>query len=64
MELSTANSFARRWEVSAKHGEIPSAYIKVYQNRDIKIYLSIPYRINLPKSATKDFGVEDWLFDF
>ncbi|CAH0515364.1 unnamed protein product [Peronospora belbahrii] len=51
--------FARRWEVSTKHEDIPNAYVKAYKNKDIEIYLRIPQGIELSDEVTKEHGVDN-----
>lgn len=44
--------------VSAKHGKIPNAYVKVEKDKEMEVYLRIPQGMDLPEGATRNFGVE------
>lgn len=62
MKLSTVKvirTFARRWGIPARHGDIPNAYVKADKMKHLDIYLRIPQGMvitakELQKLATTD----------
>ena len=59
MEMSTVKvilALAATWGVSAKHGDIPNAYVKADKESHLEILLQVPQAMNVNKATLKKLG--------
>ena len=50
--------FSIIWRVTARHGDVPSAYVKASLEEDDQILLQIPPGMLISDAALKKFGVD------
>ncbi|GMF41124.1 unnamed protein product [Phytophthora fragariaefolia] len=51
--------FARKWGVPARHGNVPSAYVKADKETNIEILLRIPLGMEISEALLRFLGVKD-----
>ncbi|POM64836.1 Integrase catalytic core protein [Phytophthora palmivora] len=49
---------ARKWRVSAKHGDVLNAYVKADKEEDLRIYIKVPQGMKISEEILKKLGVE------
>ena len=50
---------SRIWGVPARHGDVPSAYVKFEKEEDLEILLHIPQGIDIDAELLEKLGVKD-----
>ena len=61
MELGTVKVIlvlSRRWNVPARHGDVPNAYVKADQEKDLDIYMKIPSGMQVNEDTLAYHGVD------
>lgn len=62
MEMTTAKvglELARVWGVSARHGDVPNAYVKADKEEGIEIALHVTHIMELSEDELKTLGTSD-----
>ena len=49
---------SRRWNVPARHGDIPNAYVKAEQDKDLNIYMRVPSGMQIGQGVLEQHGVK------
>ena len=62
MELITVNVIlvlSRRWNVPARHGDVPKAYVKAEKEPHLDVYMKFPKEMKIDEMGLKRYGVND-----
>ena len=62
MELGTVKVIlvlSRRWNVLARHGDVPNAYVKAEKEKDLDIYMKVPCGMQVAQDVLKQHGVNN-----
>ena len=62
MELGTVKVIlvlSRRWNVPARHGDVPNAYVKADKEKDLDIYMKIPRGMQVNQDVLNKHGVKE-----
>ena len=49
---------SRRWDVPARHGDVPNAYVKAEKEEHLDIFMEIPRGMQLTTKELQGFGVQ------
>ncbi|OWZ08105.1 Copia protein [Phytophthora megakarya] len=49
---------ARKWRIPAKHGEVPSAYIKTDKGAELAIFIHLPQGMEVSEETLSQLGVD------
>ena len=61
MELGTEkviSVLSHRWSVPARHGDVPSAYVKAEKEKDLDIYMKVPSGMQVSQDILDEHGVK------
>nr|CCA26030.1 PREDICTED: hypothetical protein [Albugo laibachii Nc14] len=62
MELSTVKVIlvlSRRWNVLARHGDVPNAYVKAEKEPHLDVYMKVSKRMKTDEMDLKRYGLND-----
>uniref|UniRef100_A0AAV1T7Z6 Reverse transcriptase Ty1/copia-type domain-containing protein n=1 Tax=Peronospora matthiolae TaxID=2874970 RepID=A0AAV1T7Z6_9STRA len=49
---------SERWNVPARHGDVPNAYVKAEKEEQLDIFMKVPKGMQITKEELQGFGVE------